>query len=302
MSSTRAILRNAIAGALGAVLGVQHADARPRDRVDRSSQPAGANAAGFTVQSGLVYRTVGSHELMLDLYVPAPAGQPAPVAVYIHGGGWTKGSRRMGRIFCEPLARAGYLTASIDYRLAGDTGWPAQIEDCQAAVQWLQAYAAEYGGDPRQVVVTGGSAGGQLALSLACGWGEDWPDNPIRACCSWYGPTDMSLLDPTPRVSRNLRLYLGQTPQARAANGAAASALLHVDAGDPPVLLIHGTKDPVVPIDQSRLIYAALRKAGVATELIEVPGGSHGALLAPPDEMQRLAQRMIDWFDAQLAR
>jgi acetyl esterase/lipase len=284
------------------VAGIQaaHATPTPQERMgERPGSGAADQAIGY--QPDVIYTSVGKRQLQLDLYLPKQADGTNPVAVYIHGGGWTKGSRRMGRFICQPLAQRGYVTASIDYRLAQEAGWPAQIQDCQAAVQWLEENIAEYGGDPRKMVVTGGSAGGQLALSLACGWGETW-DNPLRACCSWYGPTDMGLLTTVPKVSGNLQLYLGQTRYERERRARQASPLLFVDLHDPPVLFIHGTKDPLVNVEHSRRMHAALVKANIPSEIVEVPGGRHGALLASPDEMSRLVQRMIDWFDQQLSR
>ena len=277
-----------------------------------AARPAGNNAA-LQVKTGIVYGQGSGANLLLDLYLPAGAG-PHPIALYIHGGGWTEGSRVIGKPACTALTNRGYLAASIDYRLADVAPWPAQIDDCMAATKWLQTHGAEYGGDPTKIVVTGGSAGGQLALSLACGWSEGgklingvpqqypWPDNPIKACCSWYGPTDMSMLAKVPQLSQNLQEYLGATPEQRAISAPSASPLLYVDAKDPPVMFIHGTKDPLVPIEQSRKMYAALKAAGVPTNIIEVEGGSHGIFLAKPPEQLKLLGQMIDWFDQQLGR
>jgi acetyl esterase/lipase len=294
--------------------------ARLRDRLAERRQnkaPAAAPRTGtggeVELKRNIVYRQASGTDLTLDLYLPQGPG-PHPIALFIHGGGWTEGKKEMGKPLCAPLARRGYLAATINYRLADVAPWPAQIDDCLAAVRWLQAHGAEYGGDPAQIVVTGGSAGGQLALSLACGWGEGgtavngvppeypWPDRPIKACCSWYGPTDLALLGKAPKLSQNLELYLGATREERAVTAPAASPLLYVDAHDPPVLFIHGTKDPLVPLAQSQRMEEALIAAGVKTELIAVEGGSHGVFLAKPDELAELGQRMINWFDRQLGR
>jgi acetyl esterase/lipase len=313
-------LSAAVAGAL-MFGGCLTARASLRDRLaERRAGGAAApavqhpgRAGNAEVKRDLVYGQGSGADLKLDLYLPQGPG-PHPIAIYIHGGGWTEGSKAMGKGLCTALAQRGYLAASIDYRLADVAPWPAQIDDCMAATRWLQAHAGDYGGAPGQVVVTGGSAGGQLALSLACGWSEGgkvvngapqeypWPGRPIKACCSWYGPTDMALLGQVPKLSLNLQEYLGETQAQRAVSAPSASPLLYVDPHDPPVLFIHGTKDPLVPIEQSRTMHAALQAAGVKTDIIEVPGGSHGIFLAKPEELAKLAQRMIDWFDQQLGR
>ena len=112
----------------------------------------------------------------------------------------------------------------------------------------------------------------------------------------------MTRLSKLPRLSWNLELYLGQTREQRELSAAEASPILYIDQHDPPVLFIHGAKDPLVPVAQSRLMYSALQAAGVKTDIIEVPGGSHGILIAKPPELAELAQRMIDWLDQQLGR
>jgi acetyl esterase/lipase len=301
---------------LALLAGCANAHARGERLREKLGQRGPGQAAPFRPAQGdvkrdIAYKQAGGTDLALDLYLPAGNG-PHPVALYIHGGGWTEGGKAMGAPLCSALAARGYLAASVDYRLAGAAMWPAQIEDCRDAAIWLQEHAAEYGGDPEQLVVTGGSAGGQLALSLAIGWGSPgaaaapteakWAHQPLRACCSWYGPTDLRGLAVFDRSSENIRQYLGADRATRSANAAEASPILYVDRGDCPVLFIHGTADPLVPIAQSRQLEAKLQEAGVTARLIEVEGGSHGVKLGTPEELRALTQQMIDWFDSQLGR
>lgn len=298
------------------LLAIHPAQAAERDGrlLDRLLQKTEQVPAGQDIQRDLVYASVDGRDLHLDLWLPGSKG-PHPVLVYIHGGAWTGGRKEQGAELLSAAAQHGYLAATVEYRLAGEAMWPAQIEDCRAALEWIGAHCTDYGGDPEQIVVTGGSAGAHLALLLACGWGVDgggrsggvwteeaWPGRNIRACCSWFGPTDMRQLADLPRASKNIEQFLGSQQDERASNGAEASPILYVDRKDPPVLFIHGTDDPLVPIRQSEKMRDALAAVGVTSQLITVEGGSHGIKIGDKATREKLAQQMLEWFDRELAK
>src|SRR6266581_1237329 len=201
---------------------------------------------------GLVYGEVpGYRPLELDLYLPA-AGGPAPVIVHVHGGGWRRGSRRaplpvLGADFYDTLAAAGFAVAAIDYRLSGEAIFPAPLEDVRAAFGWVRDHAAAYGLDPGRVFGWGDSAGGHLAL-LAALTGAKVSSRQIQGVVAWFPVTDLAGL-PSP--------------------------VAHASAAAPPVLLMHGAADDMVPPAQSIRLAGALRAAGATVELELVPGATH---------------------------
>ncbi|WP_417563920.1 alpha/beta hydrolase fold domain-containing protein [Microbacterium sp.] len=225
----------------------------------------------------------GFRPLSLDLHRPARADavtEPVPLVVFVHGGGWRLGSRRM---FCptmgndDPFGRitaAGFAVASVDYRLSGEAVFPAQVDDVSAAIDWLRAHAAEYGFDADHLVLWGESAGATLAALLALR-----ADAAVRGLIDWYGPSDLTALagslggldDPHTREAG----WLGHPISTDAARAAAASPVTQVHAGAPPVLIAHGLDDVAVPPAQSELFARALSDAGVPVELELVPGAGH---------------------------
>lgn len=112
---------------------------------------------------GLTYAQYGSRELKLDLFKPAEQNNPLPAIVCIHGGGWRNGTGKGFNRIAKYFAERGYVAVSISYRLSGEAPFPAQIQDCKAAVRWLRANAERYGINPDRIGATGHSAGGHLA-------------------------------------------------------------------------------------------------------------------------------------------
>lgn len=227
----------------------------------------------------------------LDLYLPAAAG-PAPVIVWLHSGGWYSGGRGNGGP-ARAWVKRGYAVAAVAYRFSGDAVFPAQIEDCQRAIRWLRAHAAEHGLDPARIGVWGYSAGGHLAALLATAPTafSAAPDDPHRAlsaavtaACAQAAPTDLAAWDrqalPDANVIANapdsmVARLLGAPPSAAPAAAARASALTYVSRTAAPVFLVHGDRDRAVPPAQSVAFHAALRAAGVESVLHLVPGGGH---------------------------
>jgi acetyl esterase/lipase len=236
---------------------------------------------GVTVFSDLVYREVGGRRLRLDIYSPggppAVAGRGRPALVAIHGGGWRGGSKADYGRQLAPLVRQGLVVVAVDYRLSrpGAPSWPGNLDDVREAVRWVRRNAAGYGIDPGRVGVIGASAGGHLALLLGTTAGDD--ASRVRAVIDFYGPTDLAALFASRTAAdRSIGLLLGGPPESFPARSAAASPLQQVAPGDPPVLIVHGSDDALVPLGQSRALADSLRRAGVPHRLVTVPGARHG--------------------------
>jgi acetyl esterase/lipase len=228
------------------------------------------------VLEGVEYAVeVGYRPLLLDLYLPSAAA--APVVLFLHGGGFQRGTRRdFGHEFAgwrptpfERVAEAGFAVASVDYRLSGEARYPAQLEDVRAAIGWLRGNAGKYGFDGSRIAAWGESAGAHLAaLAALTGPG-------IAAVVGWYGVYDLTAMpdpsDPLSRESRLLGSAVGDVP----ALATEASPITHVHAEAPPFQLWHGTADCFLPFAQSERMAGALREAGVPVELLRVEGADH---------------------------
>ena len=229
----------------------------------------------------------GGHERQkLDLYLPA-TGAKRPVLVWIHGGGWEGGNKNE----CPALGMVGrgFVVASLNYRLSQHAIFPAQIEDCKSAIRWLRAHAEEYGIDPAHVGVWGASAGGHLGALLGTTGhtkqfdkGENL-DQSSRVQCviDWFGPADFlrwgntSIFTVTDPKSPIYKLFGGPLPENDAL-ARAASPVTYVQKDAAPILMIHGDKDSLVPVQQSEELHEALKQAGVDTTLDILPGSNHG--------------------------
>jgi len=224
----------------------------------------------------------------LDLYVPVtPKG---PLLVYIHGGGWTGGSK--SNPIGLPLLNLGYTVASVEYRFSQDAVFPAQIEDCKSAIRWLRAHAREYGYDPKRIAAAGDSAGGHLtALLAATGDVRDFDEgdnldqsSAIRCGIDFYGPTDFLAFKPIGQEADEqsktghplLKKLLGGPLTEKAELAKKASPVSWVNAHTAPLFILHGTKDPLVPTSQSTELYEKMQTAGVEVKLDVIDGAGHG--------------------------
>jgi acetyl esterase/lipase len=250
------------------------------------------SATAPSVTRDLAYAEHDGVPLHLDLYVPA-APQPAPVVVYLHGGGWLRGSRTdRAAERLQPVAAAGVAVAAVQYRLSGQATFPAPLDDVRAAVRWLRAEGATFGVDAARVGAWGASAGGHLAaLAALCPDARDAElgDSSVQAAVTWFATTDLlaratdvpegplpPFVSGPPLVPSFEARLLGLAATADDPERArAASPLHHVHAGAPPFLVAHGDADGLVPSTHSRRLVTALRAAGVDTSFLLLGGANH---------------------------
>jgi acetyl esterase/lipase len=249
----------------------------------------------------LVYLRANGWEGRLDIYAQrsSPERPVSPVVVFIHGGGWVRGAKETSVMRgVLPYVAMGYSVVNVEYRLGNVSLAPAAIEDCRCALRWVVAHAKEYKFDIDRIVIAGESAGGHLALTTgmltrANGFDrmcQEENDPKVAAIVNFFGITDLAdMLDgpnkkPFPESWPYTVQWIGNQPN-RVEIAKAASPLTYVRAGLPPVISIHGDADPLVPYQHSVRLNDALQKAGVAHELVTIPGAGHGNF--KPDEWQR---------------
>lgn len=265
-----------------------------------------ATAGKIVIKKDVAYLPEGREE-KADLYLPK-VREPnvrSPAVVIIHGGGWSGGRKDAGREINigSTLATNGYVGMSIDYLLATDEkpSWPQNIHDCKTAVRWLRANADQYQIDVDHIGVIGGSAGGHLSALLALtGAGDGDGLNPaepygehscaVQCCVDMYGATEFA---DGPGAKRMLGETKAEAPELHEA----AYLTTHIDAKDPPFLILHGTADKTVPVLQSEMLATALQKAGVEHELLIIEGAPHTFHLQPAQrDLRPVVLRFFDKY------
>ncbi|MDB6148799.1 MAG: peptidase prolyl oligopeptidase active site domain protein [Chthoniobacter sp.] len=245
-----------------------------------------ALAAGVRVLRDLPYVSDGHARQRLDLYLPAKA-ENAPLLIWIHGGGWEGGSKE--NCPAVGLVGQGYTVASLNYRLSQHAPFPAQIEDCKAAVRWLRAHAAEYGYNPACIGAWGASAGGHLVAMLGVTGemkefdvGENLEQSSAVKCViNWFGPADFLRFKELVGKERDrpgslLARFFGGPFSEKTELARRASPVTWVTKTAAPMLILHGTKDALVPLSQSEVLAERLTAAGVEVTLEVLEGAPHG--------------------------
>ena len=249
-------------------------------------------ADALEIKADLPYAGNDNPRQMVDLFLPRhrATDKPLPVIVYIHGGGWSGGSRKGGGPVAPYVATGNYAGVSVGYRLSSEAKWPAQIHDCKAAIRWIRGHAKEYNLDADHIGVTGTSAGGHLVSLLGLTEGVKELEGSIgeftslssKVTCvaNICGPQDMAsplmqgdaALKDDPAVAG----LLGGSLSEKAAEAKACSPLTYVHAGAPPFMTVHGTKDMRVNFTNATRLQEALTKVGSPTILVPVTDGGHG--------------------------
>ena len=268
------------------------------------------------VLKDLEFAKVGGVSLKLDLYLPSARLGPAPLVVWIHGGGWYAGGKAEARFGAPSLVLRGIAVASIEYRLSTQAKFPAQIMDCKGAVRWLRAHAKKYNLDPARFASLGPSAGGHLSALLGTTAGVARLEgtvggnlnqsSAVMAVVDFYGPTDFFQMGgfhnsagspesvligkPIGEILANLKnpAYAKWVALVRDAD-----PITQVDRSDPPFYIAHGIDDPLVPYTQSTLLQAALKKAGVPVSLRLVPLAGHGLPSSEVDKAYDFLESML---------
>jgi acetyl esterase/lipase len=273
----------------------------------KPQQPAAKPAPppGTQVHNDLEYIAGGHVRNKLDLYLPAKTERPLPIVVYIHGGGWAQGDKEGCPAI--PLVTKGYAVASINYRFSQHAIFPAQIEDCKAAIRWLRASAKRYNLDAGHIGVWGASAGGHLVALLGTtggvkpleGTGGNL-DQSSRVQCvvDWFGPTDFTKMGGwQDKPESPMARLVGGPVCDHQALAATANPIRYVGKDAAPFLIMHGEEDKLVPMNQSELLDEALRKAGVESTLVRVAHNGHsGPGFTNPENWAKI----VDFFHKHL--
>lgn len=259
---------------------------------------------GASLKKNLVFGNAGGFALKMDvIWCPEKKRDPAPVIVWIHGGAWS--DHELDRNYRPEtellkLASKGYFVACIDYRLSDEVPFPAQIQDCKCAIRFLRAHSEEWGLDPQRIGVWGESAGGHLVNLLGStegieefegsgGWQEF--SSAVNAVCAWYSPASMTHM--AHEENSVAAALLGNPPKEKLMEKLEwASPINYFHRDMPPFLIMHGDEDPLVPVDQSRIIYQKLQELGSPVEFHLIHGQGHGFFQG--DEPYRIVR---DFFD-----
>jgi acetyl esterase/lipase len=240
-------------------------------------------------QENIAYSQRNNTNLLLDVY-GASKGDKKPVILCIHGGGWEFGNKRQVSGIAKQFTKQGYATICINYRLTSNKKnvWPAQIIDVQTSVRWIRENAKTYGFDPDRIVAFGVSAGGHLANLLGTMETYDHSNKElaqyssrVNAVISYAGPTnlviDFDSISYTGgrNVQQLVDQLLGKTYKENRKKAREASPIFHISDQTVPHLLVHGVKDKIVSIEQSRSYYSALKNAKIPCEMLELELEGH---------------------------
>ena len=278
-------------------------------RPDQNRLPEGTRS-----ERDLVYGKADGRDLKLNLYLP-PGDATKPLIIWIHGGAWMMGSKD-GPSPAQQFVGAGYAVAHVGYRLSQVAKWPAQMHDCKAAVRWLRANAAKYHLDPKRFAVWGSSAGGHLVAVLGTSGGvaelegtsnDVKESGSVQAVVDWFGPTDFLQMN---KFRSSIAHDEARSPESQLIGGAIqenkdatakANPITYVGRGEapPPFLIMHGSRDDLVPFNQSELLRDALQAAHADVTFHPVTGAGHGF---GGENAKRADAAMIAFFDKHLKR
>ncbi|MBI38587.1 MAG: hypothetical protein CMF59_03245 [Leptospiraceae bacterium] len=249
-------------------------------------------ATSYSMEKDLVYDRTSDYSLLADLYRPSGSEEARPGILVLHGGSWQRGSKERMSDVANELAAQGFVVLNANYRLAPDHPYPAQIEDVRKAIQYMRSNAESWSMDPDRIGVLGYSAGGHLALLLALLPGSD--EARVQAVVTAGAPTDLTAYGDIVTMHRLLKAEFRTQPEVYRQ----ASPLYHASPSAPPLLLIHGRYDWIVPISHARKLAAAMAKKGGSIDLVELPDGHMGTTLGVNEESLRAT---VDFFQDRLS-
>ena len=247
------------------------------------------------VDRNLIFASINGRNQVLDLYRPKEQGGILPVVVWIFGGAFRIDNKVAQQHAATWLTQHGFAVAVISYRLSSEALFPAQVHDCKAAVRWLRANAAVYNLDKEHIGAWGPSSGGYLSTMLGVTGGVDALEGDlgnneessrVQAVVDFYGPSDFLKMDEA-RLPNGQWHYPADSPESQLLGAPIkeipkkvkqSNPITYVNGSAPPFLIIHGTEDPNVPVNQSEILFTALKTAGVNATFFELIGAGHGGL------------------------
>jgi len=261
----------------------------------RGPRPNPPLPEGLQAFRNLPYADTDNPRQALDLFLPKISNsvEILPIIVYIHGGGWKSGSKESALSKLSPYLKTGsFAVASINYRLSGEAIWPSQIHDCKAAIRWLKGNAKKFRIDTNRLAVWGNSAGGHLVAmigvsgevgSLEGKLGKHLDqDSRVKCVVDFCGPSHLLSMGQFPSKidhdapSSPESLLIGGALQENKKAANKASPITYATKDDAPILIVHGTDDPLVPFNQAEIFHSALLKVGVKSEFLGIKGMGHG--------------------------
>lgn len=256
----------------------------------------------------------------LDIHLPQNGKGPFPVIICIYGSAFFSNSSKAS-IFStgigQSLLKNGFAVVSINHRASTDSIFPAQIQDVKTAIRYIRTYGKQYGLKTDNIGITGFSSGGHLSAMAGATSGQSTGKNDgisidlvgknaknisisdaVQAVVDWFGPTDFLRMDSCgSQMNHNdakspESTLIGGAIQQNKALAMLADPAFYVQANNPPFLIIHGDKDPLVPFCESEYLYASLKAKNVTANLIPVAGGGHG----PGVMIDQYFQEMVKFF------
>ena len=258
--------------------------------------------AGTTVLENIPYANDTLKKHTLDIYMPPVKSLGYPLIVWIHGGAWMSNDKHADMSYMtntiKAFLNAGYILASIDYRHSTTAPFPAQIQDCNQAIEYLYQNAAQYSIDESRIALIGFSAGGHLASLIGLSnnnfeksfyYNGKKPKFKVTVVLDFYGPSDFLTLKghDSPDPKNPINLLLGGTVAGKPELAKKASPITYIDKKDPPFFIVQGEKDESVNPDQSILLSNLLKNAHVVNQLTIVPGAPHFGVMFDTDFIRR---------------
>ncbi|MGD0591265.1 MAG: alpha/beta hydrolase [Bacteroidota bacterium] len=246
----------------------------------------------YDIFPNITYSMANNTAIKLDLYLPRDRSIPLPTLMLFHGGGWVAGQKENNVFQLLPYLSLGWAVINVEYRLANNSPAPAAVEDCRCALRWVAYNAKKYNFDLSKIVLTGGSAGGHLALitgmlppnsvfdrqcptndSIRWNSGTE-PQVNVAAIVNWYGITDVAELIDGPNAKHYAIEWFGSMSN-RKELAQQVSPITYVRPGLPPIITIQGDQDDIAPYSQAVRFHAALDNVGVPNKLVTIHGAKH---------------------------